>query len=144
MHIHELDERLLTKALIPPPAIIVVDVAGVVDVVAAVTDVIVGTVDANTVIVVGELLTGVVEFALVVESWAEYVPCVVYMWVGFWEVLIGVPSPKFQLQLVGEFVLVSLKVTVNGAGPDVGVAVNCALAIIIYDILKIKFLEHKK
>jgi hypothetical protein len=35
-----------------------------------------------------------------------------------------VPSPKFQSQEVGEPVLVSVNVTVSGAFPEVGIAVN--------------------
>ena len=42
------------------------------------------------------------------------------MCTGFLEVDV-VPSPKVQFQLVGEFVELSVNVTVNGALPEVGV-----------------------
>ncbi len=44
--------------------------------------------------------------------------------VGFFTVDFGVPSPKFQLHVVGVPELVSVNVTVNGTLPDTLLAVN--------------------
>ena len=41
------------------------------------------------------------------------------MWDGFWSVDVP-PSPKFQLQLVGDPVVLSVNVTFNGDAPDEG------------------------
>jgi hypothetical protein len=45
------------------------------------------------------------------------------VWIGFCEVFVA-PSPKLHFHEVGEPVLVSLKATVNGAVPEVGLAEN--------------------
>ena len=55
-----------------------------------------------------------------------YVPGVVYVWLGFRDVDVPV-SPNVHAQLVGEFDEVSVKFTVNGATPLVGVAVKLAV-----------------
>jgi hypothetical protein len=48
--------------------------------------------------------------------------------VGFWVVLVF-PSPKLQFQLVGVLAELSVKVTVNGAVPIVGVPVKLAMGV---------------
>ena len=48
------------------------------------------------------------------------VPAAAYAWLGFCAVEVP-PSPKFQLQLVGLPVDKSVKFTVSGAAPVVGV-----------------------
>ena len=54
------------------------------------------------------------------------------MWIGFLTVAFTMlPSPKFHCQIVGPFVVVSVKVTVNGAVPNVGVPVNDAVGGVI-------------
>ena len=50
----------------------------------------------------------------------------VYRWLGFWAVEVPL-SPKSHSQEVGEPVEVSLKVTVSGADPDVGLPVKLAV-----------------
>ena len=52
-------------------------------------------------------------------------PLAEYKCVGFWAVDVP-PSPKFQLHDVGEPVELSVKVTSNGAVPDVGIPVKLA------------------
>ena len=44
------------------------------------------------------------------------------MWLGFWAVEGAEPSPKFQLQAVGDPLEVSVNATVSGAVPLVGLA----------------------
>ena len=53
-------------------------------------------------------------------------PAAVKVWPGFCAVLVP-PSPKFQLQLVIEPVEVSVKPTVRGSVPLVGVALKPAV-----------------
>ncbi len=63
---------------------------------------------------------------LVTVRVAVKVPVSVYSCEGEGEVDVP-PSPKFQAQLVGEPVLVSVKFTVSGTVPEVGVAVKPAV-----------------
>ncbi len=59
-----------------------------------------------------------------------YFPALLYVYVGlcFVEVF---PSPKFHFQEVCDPVLLSIKVTVNGAFPEVGFAENAATGFAI-------------
>jgi hypothetical protein len=59
-----------------------------------------------------------------------YFPAAVYLCVVFCLAEV-VPSPKFHFHEVGEPVLVSLKVTVNGAFPEVGFAEKFATGFAI-------------
>ncbi len=63
---------------------------------------------------------------LVAVSLAVNVPAPAYIWSGLWSVESGDPSPKFQLQLVGIPVEVSVNETSSGSVPLVRSAVNDA------------------
>jgi hypothetical protein len=67
--------------------------------------------------------------ALVAVRVTVYVPTLVYVCDGFWEVD-ELPSPNDQTHEVGEFVEESTNWTVNGAVPEVSVATNDATGVV--------------
>ena len=64
--------------------------------------------------------------ALVAVSVMAKTPAAVNVWVGFWTVEAGLPSPKFQDHEVGTPVVVSVNLTARGGAPTEGVGVNDA------------------
>ena len=53
----------------------------------------------------------------------------VYVWVTFWSDEVS-PSPRDHYHSVGEFVDVSVKLTVSGSGPEVQFAVKDATGMV--------------
>jgi hypothetical protein len=71
------------------------------------------------------LLTELWPAALLTAKLTVYLPAFEYVCTGFFSVE-DVPSPKFQFQEVGDPVLLSVNVTINGSFPGAGDAEKAA------------------